>query len=207
MEAKKTQAALERAQSRLKRHQENLDAFVDKRVFPWLAGPMVVVVVHIAATAAANFHWLLDAVVTSVFLVFALLLVLAWRSKSLLKTSSSAELLTLWLCTAFLAIEAFASLSTFVMVAQPAAFIGASSPSRSQFVDFYFYHFVDAIPTLKIWDTFALKPPAFKQSSFAAGLLLFVFRVAVLATLAGALKDWISTTRKSPRTHAATSAA
>jgi hypothetical protein len=81
---------------------------------------------------------------------------------------------------------------------QPSAFSGPSKPIRDVFVNFYFYHFVDSLPGLKLWDTFSVPAFPYRQQTFAAGVLLLIFRTVVLATILGALKDWISSERKSP---------
>jgi hypothetical protein len=99
-------------------------------------------------------------------------------------------------CTVILAVEVFASLSAMLNAYQPGAFSGPSTPIRPDFVIFYLYHFVDSLPGLKLWDTFSVPAFPYRQQTFAAGVLLLIFRAVVLATILGAVKDWISSKRK-----------
>ena len=206
MSVRKIVSSLDKQREALDRHAKSMDAWSDKHVFPWLAGPFIVAAIHVLARLAAEFHWTIHIALTLTFVSLGFALLLGWRRKSFAKQHSSAEQFTLWLCTAFLLVEAFASISIFVVLAQPSAFTGPDPITRSALVDFYFYHFIEALPALKIWDTFQLTPVPMKQGSFFGGILLLVFRVGVLTTLAGALKDWISnasTVRNSPPTSAA----
>ena len=63
------------------------------------------------------------------------------------------------------------------------------------FSGFYLWHVVDALPGLRVWDAFGVKPPV-QQQGIVAGSLLLVFRVGILTTLVTAMKAWLALNRQ-----------
>ena len=177
---------------------DRLKDWSDQRVGPWIGAVFFVALLHGLARLASEFHWTAELAVTLLFAFFAASLLLGWKRKLYVGKYPTATLFGLWLCTLIVAIEVFASLSAMLTAYQPGAFKGPAPPTRDVFVNFYSYHFVDSLPGLKLWDTFSIPTFPYRQQTFAAGVLLLIFRTMVLATILGALKDWISSKRKAP---------
>jgi hypothetical protein len=164
----------------------------------WLGAIFVVAGLHWLTTVAGHFHWTAELLLTLVFALLGLGLLLGWKSKLYFRQYPKADLAGLWILTVGLVIEVFASLSSFLNTLVPNSYLGPQRIGKDDFINFYFWHFIDALPALKIWDSFAVPPPPYHQQTFLAGLVLIVFRTLVLATLIGAIKDWFSIPKQSP---------
>jgi hypothetical protein len=160
-------------------------------ITPWLGPPLLVVGIHIIAQSASNFHWSVELIVTLVYMVLGAVLLFGWKRRVWFGKQPNSTLFTIWLCTIFFMIESFASASSLLVFYQSSAYTGPNIPSRSALVDLYFYHFIDSIPGLKLWDTFSIPAGPYRQDTLLAGFLLLAFRAVVLAILIGALKDWL----------------
>ena len=178
--------------SMLSRHYSQIEDWISSHIAPWIAPPLMLGGIVWVSVRASEVHWLIDLLVTGLFTIWCASLLIGWKRRMYVAQYPSSLLLTIWLCTAAMAIVVFAAVSSMLTTYQTTAFIYSTNPSRLDFVSFYFYHFIDALPGLRLWDTYSAPAPELRQHSFLAGTLLLVFRAVVLATLLSALKDWFS---------------
>jgi hypothetical protein len=170
---------------------EPLRAWFDEKVAPWLGVFVAFVAIRWGADAATRFNRGLGLVLTTVLAFWLFGLLLGWRGKRYDRTYSRSMRGALWLFTLLAGIAVFSAISVLLVSVWPESFSGPPPIDRNAFTNFYFWHAVDAIPGLKLWDSFDVPPPPHHQRGLAAGTCVLVFRVGVLATLFSTLKNWM----------------
>lgn len=66
---------------------------------------------------------------------------------------------------------------------------GIRAVEYSSLMDLFLWHFLSAIPIFKVPDTLLLKPK-YEHTTFSIGLVLLVFKIAVIAPLIAAFAVW-----------------
>jgi hypothetical protein len=154
-------------------------------------------VVFLVLRIAADVHLIAGVVAT--FVAAILMLALVFGLKDWRKLDFSWSVVSgIFLLATLTAICVFSSASWLLYSVYPDSF--SPNPESSYKVvdagtlaDFYVYLFIDALPGLKLWDTFHVHPPM-NYNGLLPAAFIFMFRTFVVVRIVSALKDWIGVT-------------
>lgn len=146
---------------------------------------------------AIQFNWILGLCLTLLFSVFLVVLLWGWRRRIYTEYSRSFVGAFL-LMTLMLAIVVFSSASMILFRLNPYSYTGTATIEMMMFTRYYVWLALEAIPGIRIADTFNWQRPLQHHGPIASGYLL-LFRLVVLATLLKAVKEWLyPTTQNAP---------
>ena len=168
--------------------------WIEEKLGPPVGAVLIFALLRLVLEWAAEAHWVVGLMATLVLTVPLVLLLKSVRQK-LYSQYSHMVAGSLILVTALMAIAVFSSASALLYHWRPQSYSGKPVLAMGTFADYYFWHAVDAIPGLRLWDSFGATA-ALQQSGFMAGLLLLIFRAVVLATLMAAFAEWFASQRK-----------
>jgi len=150
-----------------------------------IAGPVFLLLLD----RTIQFNWILGLCLTLLFSVFLAVLLSGWRRR-IYREYSRSFVGAFLLMTLMLAIVVFSSASMILFRLNPHSYSGAATIEMMMFTRYYVWLALEAIPGIRIADTFNWQRPLQHHGPIASGYLL-LFRLVVLATLLKAVKEWL----------------
>jgi hypothetical protein len=150
-----------------------------------IAGPVFLWLID----RAIQFNWILGLGLTIFFSFWLAVLLSGWRRKAYTEYSRTFVGAFL-LMTLMLAIVVFSSASMILFRLSPHSYTGTATIEMMMFMRYYVWLALEAVPGIRISDTFGWQRPLQHHGAIASGYLL-LFRLVVLATLLKAVKEWL----------------
>jgi hypothetical protein len=179
--------------------QDSVHEVVRKTAEPvgWVLAPILIFVVLLFVAMGAYFiHVVLGLVASVLIILSGCAALIGFRQHSVEHARRPPVFVgALFISVLALAIAGFGSLSYGLKIVKLAEYDFNGSPTIWSFVQHYGWHFVDMIPSMKIWETLSVDDPLPPQD-IAARSCIMLFRILIVLPFIGLVKSWLQLRKK-----------